>query len=67
MWTDNVDHHDRDDGHSCHDYVGLAQARPNYTCTCLNDIVCSFPHAAVWWALHCTGLSTHLGAVDEVA
>ncbi len=20
---------DRDDGHSCHDYVGLAQARPN--------------------------------------
>ncbi len=31
MWTDNADHdRDRDDGHSCHDYVGLAQARPNY-------------------------------------
>ncbi len=31
MWTDNADHdRDRDrDGHSCHDYVGLAQARPN--------------------------------------
>ncbi len=36
MWTDNArtstsgHDHDRDGGHSCHDYVGLAQARPNY-------------------------------------